>query len=75
MNFIFYNFRQNLYELVKVENPVLYPDELMQTCAIYSVAYQSSKDWRLAKEKTTFKIDVIMTLAMVALIAIEKSII
>jgi phage terminase large subunit-like protein len=63
---------QNLYELVKGGNLVLYPDEFMRTCASHAVALQSSRGWRIAKEKTSFKIDVIVALAMASLAAIEK---
>jgi phage terminase large subunit-like protein len=63
---------QNLYELVKGGNLSLYPDDFMRTCASHAVALQSSRGWRIAKEKTSFKIDVIVALAMAALAAIEK---
>jgi phage terminase large subunit-like protein len=63
---------QNLYELVKGGNLVIYPDDYMRTCASHTVALQSSRGWRIAKEKTSFKIDVIVALAMAALSAIEK---
>jgi hypothetical protein len=48
-------------------NIVLYPDEYMRTCASHAIALQSSRGWRIAKEKTSFKIDVIVALAMSAL--------
>ncbi len=63
---------QNLFELVKDGNLVLYPDEFMRTCASHAIALQSSRGWRIAKEKTSFKIDVIVSLAMASLAAIEK---
>jgi phage terminase large subunit-like protein len=57
---------------VKGGNLSLYPDDFMRTCASHAVALQSSRGWRIAKEKTSFKIDVIVALAMAALAAIEK---
>jgi len=63
---------QNLYELIKAGNLVLYPDDFMRTCASHAIALQSSRGWRIAKEKTSFKIDVIVALAMASLKAIEK---
>jgi phage terminase large subunit-like protein len=62
---------QNLYELVKAHNLVLYPDEFMRTCASHAVAVQSSRGWKIAKEKASFKIDCIVALAMAAHAAVE----
>ncbi len=61
---------QNLFELIKGGNLILYPDEFMRTCASHAVAIQSSRGWRIAKEKTSYKIDVIVALAMAALAAL-----
>jgi len=62
---------QNLYELVKGGNLVLYPDDFMRICASHAIAVQSSRGWRIAKEKTSHKIDVIVALAMSALAVIQ----
>jgi phage terminase large subunit-like protein len=64
---------QNLYELVKSSNLQLYPDEPMRTSAGHAVAMQSSRGWRIAKEKAAHKIDVIVALAMASIVAIEQS--
>lgn len=61
---------QNLFELIKGGNLILYPDEFMRTCASHAVAIQSSRGWKIAKEKTSYKIDVIVALAMAALAAL-----
>jgi phage terminase large subunit-like protein len=63
---------QNLYDLIKFENLVLYPDDFMRTCASHAIAIQSSRGWRIAKEKTSNKIDVIVALAMASWAAVEK---
>lgn len=63
---------QNLYELIMGRNLVLYPDENIRRCASHAVAIQTSRGWRIAKEKTSYKIDVIVALAMAALGAIEN---
>jgi hypothetical protein len=62
---------QNLFELIQAKNLVLYPDEYMRTCASHAVAVQSSRGWKISKEKTSAKIDVIVALAMATLAAIE----
>ena len=64
---------QNLYELIKGGNLLLYPDIEMRLSASHAIAIQSSRGWRIAKEKTSHKIDVIVALAMASLAAIEKS--
>jgi phage terminase large subunit-like protein len=63
---------QNLYELIKSGNLILYPDEFMRVCASHAIALQSSRGWRIAKEKTSFKIDVIVALAMASLVTVKK---
>ncbi len=62
----------NLYELIKANNLILYPDEQMRLAASHAIALQTSRGWRIAKEKTSFKIDPIVALAMAALSAVEQ---
>jgi len=64
---------QNLYELIKSGNLQLYPDTEMRISASHAIAIQSSRGWRIAKEKTSHKIDVSVALAMASLAAIESS--
>ena len=63
---------QNLFELIKHKNIVLYEDEDLRKSANQAVAIESSRGWRIAKEKTTHKIDVIVALGMSAYAAIES---
>lgn len=62
----------NLYELIKARNILLYPDQAMRQAASHAIALQSARGWRIAKEKTAFKIDVIVALAMGCLAAVEN---
>jgi phage terminase large subunit-like protein len=62
----------NLYELVKGRNMVLYPDAAMRLAAQRCVAVETSRGWRIAKEKASHKIDSIVGLAQAALGAIES---
>jgi phage terminase large subunit-like protein len=57
----------NLYELVKGRNLRLYADADMRLAASRAVAIESSRGWRIAKEKASHKIDVIVALAQAAL--------
>lgn len=63
---------QNLFELIKHQNIVLYADEELRKAASQAVAIESSRGWRIAKEKTSHKIDVIVALAMSALAAVPS---
>jgi phage terminase large subunit-like protein len=57
---------QNLYELVEGRNLVLYPDAAMRLSASRAVAVETVRGWRIAKEKQSHKIDVIVALGMAA---------
>jgi phage terminase large subunit-like protein len=63
----------NLYELVKFGNLVLYPDAAMRLAVQRSVAIESPRGWRIAKEKASHKIDVIVALAQAALGAVSEA--
>ena len=62
----------NLFELIKAGNLMLYPDDDMRTAALRAVASESARGWKIAKEKQSHKIDVIVALAMAALGAVEQ---
>ena len=56
----------NLYELVKGRGIVLYPDADIRLAFNRAVALETTRGWRIAKEKASHKIDVIVALAMAA---------
>jgi hypothetical protein len=62
---------QNLFELIKGRNLSAYADEAMRTSVSRTVAVETARGWRIAKEKVSHKIDVVVALAMGALAAIE----
>jgi phage terminase large subunit-like protein len=62
---------QNLYDLVKGRNLVMYPDAEMRLAASRAVAKETARGWRIAKEKQSHKIDVIVALAQAALGAVK----
>jgi phage terminase large subunit-like protein len=62
----------NLYELVKGRNLILYRDDAMRLAAQRSVAVETSRGWRITKEKAAHKIDVIVALAQACLGAVES---
>ena len=57
----------NLYELLKGGNLIAYADDEVRLAINRSVALETSRGWRIAKEKTSHKIDVVVALAMAAL--------
>src|SRR5207249_10627733 len=57
----------NLYELIKGRNLVVYVDEALRLAVHRAVALETSRGWRIAKEKQAHKIDVVVALAQAAL--------
>lgn len=62
---------QNLYELIKGANLMVYPDPAMRLSVQRAVALETSRGWRITKEKSAHKIDVVVALAQAALGAVE----
>jgi phage terminase large subunit-like protein len=63
----------NLYELIKGHNLVAYPDDALRLAVQRSVAIETSRGWRIAKEKAAHKIDVVVALGMAALSAVHAA--
>lgn len=63
---------QNLYELVKAQNLVAYRDKDLRLAVQRSVAIENPRGWRIAKDKTSHKIDVVVAMAQAALAAVQK---
>ena len=64
---------QNLFELLTGHNFVLYPDAEMRQAAAHAIAVESSGNgWRIAKERTSHRIDVIVALAQAAYAAVQS---
>jgi phage terminase large subunit-like protein len=63
----------NLYELIKSRNLIAYPDADIRLAIQRAIAVETSRGWRIAKEKTAHKIDVIIALGMAALGAVQAS--
>ncbi len=61
----------NLYELVKGGNVEVYQDAEFRQAIGSAVAKETPRGWRIAKEKASQKIDVVVALAMAALAAVE----
>ncbi len=61
----------NLYELIKSHNLAVYPDEDLRVAVSRCVALETSRGWRISKEKASHKIDVVVALAQAALGAVQ----
>jgi phage terminase large subunit-like protein len=62
---------QNLYELIKAGNIIVYPDAPMRLAVQRAVAIEGSRGWKISKEKSSHKIDVVVALGMAALGAVQ----
>jgi phage terminase large subunit-like protein len=62
----------NLYELLKGRNLVAHADDDLLLAVSRRVALETSRGWRIAKEKQSHKIDVIVALAQAAFGAVEQ---
>ena len=57
---------QGLFELITGRNFVAYADAPMRLAVSRAVALETARGWRIAKEKQSHKIDVVVALAMAA---------
>ena len=63
---------QNLYELILNSNLLAYPDAGMRLAISRAVAIETPRGWRIGKDKSTHKIDVVVALAMACHAAIQS---
>jgi phage terminase large subunit-like protein len=63
---------QNLFELIKSQNIILYRDADIRLAMSRAVAKETSRGWRIGKEKQAHKIDVVVALGMAALVAAQQ---
>jgi hypothetical protein len=62
---------RTLYDSVKGQNIALYPDKEMRLAMTQTIADESALGWRIAKEKASARIDVIVALAMACHAAVK----
>src|SRR4029077_2908091 len=61
----------NLYEIIKGRNLIAYPDPDLRLAISRAGALETTRGWRIAKEKQAHKIDVVVALAQAALGAVK----
>ena len=57
---------QNLFELIRGQNILAYPDPEMRLAISRAVAVETPRGWRITKQMQSHKIDVVIALAMAA---------
>jgi phage terminase large subunit-like protein len=62
---------QNLFDLIESQALVLYSDDAMRLAISRAVAIETPRGWRIGKQNTAFKIDVVVALAMSAYAAVQ----
>jgi len=63
----------NLYDLIKGRNLVTYPDDELRLAVQRSIAVEVPRGWKITKEKSSHKIDIVVALGMAALGAVESA--
>ena len=63
---------QVLFDLVQGRNLVLYPDSDLRQQALHTVAIETGRGFRIAKEKASNKIDAIVALSMACVAALDQ---
>jgi len=62
---------QCLFDLIEARGLVMYPDSAMRLACSRSVAIETPRGWRIGKDKSAFKIDVIVALAQACYAAVQ----
>jgi phage terminase large subunit-like protein len=62
----------NLFELIKAHSFLVYPDDDIRLAISRAIAVETSRGWRIAKEKAAHKIDVVVALAMATHAAVQR---
>jgi hypothetical protein len=61
-----------LYECIKGANLIAYEDDALRLAVHRAVAIETPRGWRIAKEKQSHRIDVVVALAFAALGAVNE---
>jgi phage terminase large subunit-like protein len=62
---------QNLFDLIKGRSLIMYRDDALRFAVSHCVAIETSRGWRISKDKASNKIDVVVALAQAALAAVK----
>ena len=62
---------QNLFDLIESQSIALYPNDKMRLAISRCVAQESSRGWKISKDKQSHHIDVVIALMMSAQAAVQ----
>jgi phage terminase large subunit-like protein len=62
---------QNLYDLIKGGNIIMYPDPDLRLAVSRAVAKETGRGWKIGKEKQSHRVDLVVALAQAALGAVK----
>jgi len=58
---------ENLFSLIRGRNLLVYPDRQIRTAVSRTVAIEGSRGWKIAKDRQSSRIDIVIALGMAAL--------
>lgn len=62
---------ENLFELIKGKNLLVYRDPEIRTAVSRAIAVESGRGWRISKEKQSHRVDVVVSIGLAALAAVR----
>jgi hypothetical protein len=63
---------ENLFTLIKGGNVLAYPDAEIRTAMSHACAVEGARGWKIAKEKQSHRIDIVVALGMAALACVKS---
>jgi hypothetical protein len=62
---------ENLFQLIKGRNLLVYPDDDIRLAVSRAVAVEGSRGWKIAKDKQSHQIDIVIAMGMAALACVK----
>lgn len=62
---------ENLFNLIKGRNLLVYPDEQIRTAVLRAIAVEGNRGWKIDKTKQSHHIDIVIALGMAALASVR----
>jgi hypothetical protein len=62
---------ENLFQLIKGRNLLVYPDEEIRTAVSRAAAVEGPRGWKIAKDKQSHQIDIVVAIGLAALACVK----
>ena len=62
---------ENLFQLIKGRNLLVYPDDVIRLAVSRAVAVEGSRGWKIAKDKQSHQIDIVIAMGMAAFACVK----